>query len=57
VVVLVERDGQVVCKPFDRATTEEISKYLFESIHRLAALMTYENSVYNRPGRRFFGGH
>ena len=38
-------------------TSEEIGKYLMANVHKLAALMTDENAVYNRPGRYFFGGH
>ena len=57
VVVLVERNGDAICRPMPDVTTAQMGKYVMAHVDKMAALMTDESSVYHTPGPMFAGAH
>ncbi len=57
VMVLVERDGNSVCKPIPRVTRKELGGEIRKCVSEKAMLITDEFQVYNGIGKHFEGGH
>jgi transposase-like protein len=57
VMVLVERDGNSVCKPLQRVSSKELGGEIKKAVSENAMLITDELPVYVGIGRHFEGGH
>lgn len=57
VIVLVQRDGNAVCKPVARVTGQELRGEIIRTVAKEATILTDEFSVYNGIGDHFMGGH
>ena len=57
VMVLVERDGNSVCKPVPRVTRKELRGEIQKHVSEKSMIVTDDFVVYNGIGKHFEGGH